>query len=120
MIRRPPRSTLFPYTTLFRSRVLDRLLGHGIEALAVCLLNAYANPAHEQQIKAIVERRVPGMPFCISTDVLPDRKSTRLNSSHSQISYAVFCLKKKKKNKTTLPTMNKVLKLSKHQRTTNS
>src|SRR5262249_11829791 len=50
-------------------RVLDRLLGHGIEALAVCLLNSYANPVHERQIKAIVERRVPGMPFCISTDV---------------------------------------------------
>src|SRR6266705_6025497 len=53
-------------------RVLDRLLGEKIEALAVCLLNSYANPAHEQQIKAIVERRVPGLPLCISTGVLPE------------------------------------------------
>ncbi len=62
-------------------RVLDRLLGHGIEALAVCLLNAYANPAHEQQIKAIVERRVPGMPFCISTDVLPEIREYERSST---------------------------------------
>src|SRR2546430_9726901 len=67
MIRRPPRSTLFPYTTLFRSR------DSGILA-AVC--------AHDND-----ER--------ISTALAIDRKSTRLNSSHSQISYAVFCLKKK-------------------------
>src|SRR2546421_993445 len=73
MIRRPPRSTLFPYTTLFRSRhdVIDRRLLHEI---AFDLL-------HD------------------SFGALPrDRKSTRLNSSHDQISYAVFCLKKKKKN----------------------
>jgi N-methylhydantoinase A len=53
-------------------RVLDRLLAEGIEALAVCLLNAYANPVHEQRIKAVVERRAPGLPVCISTDVLPE------------------------------------------------
>src|SRR2546430_8224475 len=70
MIRRPPRSTLFPYTTLFRS--LDD--GHELHA------------AH-----TVARRRVHGR------HQLPaDRKSTRLNSSHSQISYAVFCLKKKK------------------------
>src|SRR5688572_32675754 len=73
MIRRPPRSTLFPYTTLFRSlRALheaDRLLGD----------------LREEILAGAV--RVPD---------LQDRKSTRLNSSHSQISYAVFCLKKKK------------------------
>src|SRR2546430_4218258 len=69
MIRRPPRSTLFPYTTLFRSRVAhDVRRGVG---------DATADRSR---------RRAPG-----------DRKSTRLNSSHSQISYAVFCLKKKKK-----------------------
>src|SRR5688572_32742070 len=68
MIRRPPRSTLFPYTTLFRSMELNKQLGGSIE-----------NP--EPVFKAIKEI---------------DRKSTRLNSSHSQISYAVFCLKKKK------------------------
>src|SRR2546430_15326751 len=70
MIRRPPRSTLFPYTTLFRS----------IGAAESALLGLRS---HRQQKR----HRKP-----------PDRKSTRLNSSHSQISYAVFCLKKKKKN----------------------
>src|SRR2546430_5183499 len=70
MIRRPPRSTLFPYTTLFRSRWPDRLRTRHAAAAAV------HRHAHRR------ERR--------------DRKSTRLNSSHSQISYAVFCLKKKK------------------------
>src|SRR6266478_7624507 len=71
MIRRPPRSTLFPYTTLFRSPA-------GLAPLLGCL--AYAAVARLVQ------------------SLLGDRKSTRLNSSHSQISYAVFCLKKKKKN----------------------
>src|SRR2546427_4871359 len=70
MIRRPPRSTLFPYTTLFRS---SRSRSAGWPGRC---------------------RRV-----YFATRVPPDRKSTRLNSSHSQISYAVFCLKKKKKNK---------------------
>jgi N-methylhydantoinase A len=51
---------------------LDLLLGEGIEALAVCLLNSYANPVHEQRIKEIVERRVPGLPLCISAEVLPE------------------------------------------------
>src|SRR3989475_2862983 len=70
MIRRPPRSTLFPYTTLFRSAAVVVVVPH----------------------VAVAARRGP------QPDRLPDRKSTRLNSSHSQISYAVFCLKKKKKN----------------------
>src|SRR3712207_7187454 len=92
MIRRPPRSTLFPYTTLFRSRQV-RLLAH-----------AGAEPGHDHRVGAQVvedvrvgvhrldgedlgeQRGVPGL----------DRKSTRLNSSHANISYAVFCLKKKK------------------------
>src|SRR2546430_6947907 len=76
MIRRPPRSTLFPYTTLFRSadrRRLDR----GESSRAAPGGHAAQRPAS-------------------------DRKSTRLNSSHSQISYAVFCLKKKKKKSSTL------------------
>src|SRR2546430_7402064 len=93
MIRRPPRSTLFPYTTLFRSvhedvrptvggdeaeallRVepLDRALGHGTSMLQYCVVEVPWPRARSR-----------------------DRKSTRLNSSHSQISYAVFCLKKKK------------------------
>src|SRR2546430_17667348 len=69
MIRRPPRSTLFPYTTLFRS--------------------FFPSAAF-----AALRWRAPG---CPRPSALRDRKSTRLNSSHSQISYAVFCLKKKKK-----------------------
>src|SRR2546430_13336154 len=71
MIRRPPRSTLFPYTTLFRS---------GNPATDV----AWLEPYPDSELEGIA-----------------DRKSTRLNSSHSQISYAVFCLKKKKKNRRT-------------------
>src|SRR3712207_8057487 len=89
MIRRPPRSTLFPYTTLFRSRVppgrkpAPRTLGRG--AVRGFLLSP--------------PTRLISSPFPARTIVLPssDRKSTRLNSSHANISYAVFCLKKKKK-----------------------
>src|SRR5688572_31368979 len=74
MIRRPPRSTLFPYTTLFRSEIDRRSTSEfGIAE------------------SALMERA--------GAAVAEDRKSTRLNSSHSQISYAVFCLKKKKKTK---------------------
>src|SRR2546427_6790701 len=79
MIRRPPRSTLFPYTTLFRS-VFVRSYGLRVEpntGLKVC------DPAPNSGV------------FVLPT-TSADRKSTRLNSSHSQISYAVFCLKKKK------------------------
>src|SRR2546430_7551519 len=81
MIRRPPRSTLFPYTTLFRSELellpgeLSATLGEG--------------STRDQAAVRTGSHR---------TGLLLDRKSTRLNSSHSQISYAVFCLKKKKKN----------------------
>src|SRR5689334_24503078 len=77
MIRRPPRSTLFPYTTLFRS-VVVRASYPGADAQTVAA--TVATPL-EQQINGV-------------EDML-DRKSTRLNSSHSSISYAVFCLKKK-------------------------
>src|SRR2546430_5779007 len=76
MIRRPPRSTLFPYTTLFRSA---RGGGAGPH-------RGRAGPHHVRRPGRGVPRGVPAA----------DRKSTRLNSSHSQISYAVFCLKKKK------------------------
>src|SRR5690349_23613639 len=75
MIRRPPRSTLFPYTTLFRSGRLD--LG----------LKRNGAISHLQLLRGISLRK----------NFLKDRKSTRLNSSHVEISYAVFCLKKKKK-----------------------
>src|SRR2546430_5385901 len=80
MIRRPPRSTLFPYTTLFRSR----------EAPPAAARREVADPLRHHRPQGSVEHRaVVRRP--------QDRKSTRLNSSHSQISYAVFCLKKKKK-----------------------
>src|SRR3712207_6978714 len=94
MIRRPPRSTLFPYTTLFRSRV-DRggdityhgpgqLVGYPIVALAGAgrRVRAYVAALEQALIRTV------------------DRKSTRLNSSHANISYAVFCLKKKKNTTT--------------------
>src|SRR2546427_4578450 len=80
MIRRPPRSTLFPYTTLFRSRVRARAIAGAPPARNGDGLGGRGRGAG-------AERRPSG-----------DRKSTRLNSSHSQISYAVFCLKKKKTN----------------------
>src|SRR5437773_9378525 len=82
MIRRPPRSTLFPYTTLFRSRV-PGLVGH-------------FSPTYGLPKKGGGTVRDP--------DRVEDRKSTRLNSSHITISYAVFCLKKKKKKKKTTQT----------------
>src|SRR5689334_23689232 len=88
MIRRPPRSTLFPYTTLFRSaekRNGKALGGHGSRHSA-CSTAAILNAERDS--------------FRCRKMAL-DRKSTRLNSSHSSISYAVFCLKKKKKKKKT-------------------
>src|SRR3989442_11759359 len=99
MIRRPPRSTLFPYTTLFRSTVLadawlpdlvrlgelERHLGDGV-------IEAIVDAALEKgRLRKRERRRIMSYPL-----VIRDRKSTRLNSSHVRISYAVFCLKKKK------------------------
>src|SRR3712207_8975002 len=103
MIRRPPRSTLFPYTTLFRSALKRR-----------CLYLHLDYPSAERE-KAIVLSRVPEIAKQLAGSLVStvralramelkkspsDRKSTRLNSSHANISYAVFCLKKNKKNKT--------------------
>src|SRR5438876_7507463 len=87
MIRRPPRSTLFPYTTLFRSRGQRGRLGAG---RAGDRGHAARNAPRED------DRRAPDRPVGRAR---LDRKSTRLNSSHPSISYAVFCLKKKKKKK---------------------
>src|SRR5262245_62664833 len=78
LIRRPPRSTLFPYTTLFRSSLLPSRQSHGWSVKTQTHLSSISTPK-----------------------VSLDRKSTRLNSSHLGISYAVFCLKKKKKNTST-------------------
>src|SRR3712207_7830534 len=87
MIRRPPRSTLFPYTTLFRSADLGRdaaaVIVHGKDHLAALL--AGRDP-----------HGLPGLREADRVREEVDRKSTRLNSSHANISYAVFCLKKKK------------------------
>src|SRR2546427_1005432 len=102
MIRRPPRSTLFPYTTLFRSVREGHLRRDGVEA---GLRDAAVHQDADERARlhhrvAHVARQVLLQPV--------DRKSTRLNSSHSQISYAVFCLKKKKKKKNlTAHRMNK-------------
>src|SRR3989449_6887894 len=89
MIRRPPRSTLFPYTTLFRSLADEVGLGKTIEASIIY---------KELAIRGLARRAL-------------DRKSTRLNSSHGYISYAVFCLKKKKK-KNNIPYKQNVLQAS--------
>src|SRR5436190_15999380 len=90
MIRPPPRSTLFPYTTLFRSSLLEHVLAVGIDVADrrehVHVLGRARGPEHEHD---------------------RDRKSTRLNSSHTVNSYAVFCLKKKKKKNTKNTTTNK-------------
>src|SRR5437867_7832104 len=85
MIRRPPRSTLFPYTTLFRST-----------SQALCVLDELYDPVGETIMNARYAE--------FRERTREDRKSTRLNSSHRTISYAVFCLKKKKKKKNTQNT----------------
>src|SRR3712207_7665181 len=98
MIRRPPRSTLFPYTTLFRS------MSPIIKLVDTVVLNALERRASDIHIETrdsdvLVKYRI-------------DRKSTRLNSSHANISYAVFCLKKKKQNHTiALPLLLKILQI---------
>src|SRR3712207_7161045 len=98
MIRRPPRSTLFPYTTLFRSSL--RHDGHGRQQGKLMQLGALIGSDDLTPVTgfAIDHRKVaPGTVFgAFRGTVFKDRKSTRLNSSHANISYAVFCLKKKK------------------------
>src|SRR5258707_5548130 len=90
MIRRPPRSTLFPYTTLFRSQSL------GDPVKTASALRQF------ERLKAV---------YGLQPLELADRKSTRLNSSHANISYAVFCLKKKK-DKNNLKTITTTIKIS--------
>src|SRR5436309_10816201 len=89
MIRRPPRSTLFPYTTLFRSRLLLSLFLLAEVSVVRCVLR--------QASRRYFQAR--------------DRNSTRLNSSHVKISYAVFCLKKKKKKKNKTNKINKSIQI---------
>src|SRR3712207_8294338 len=98
MIRRPPRSTLFPYTTLFRSWVLQRR----VDPLSPSSPAVSQERAHREEMwKQLQDRGGP-------REVAPalDRKSTRLNSSHANISYAVFCLKKKKEHRICLNVNN--------------
>src|SRR3712207_7636654 len=97
MIRRPPRSTLFPYTTLFRSQPA-RLVGD--EATPVREAELQRRMAFEHAAEHERGRRDRSLERV-------DRKSTRLNSSHANISYAVFCLKKKKKKKYTIHSRQK-------------
>src|SRR3712207_7310794 len=101
MIRRPPRSTLFPYTTLFRSVIIAT-------PIAVTFLRAGLIDTEIGLILAHLIRNLPFVAWILvgTFEVIPrdleeasDRKSTRLNSSHANISYAVFCLKKKKQHR---------------------
>src|SRR2546430_4195970 len=106
MIRRPPRSTLFPYTTLFRSGDAAAAAPRQPARVFADLVECQSCPLAEidlDYILAATHRQVEplGQDFCGL-----DRKSTRLNSSHSQISYAVFCLKKKKKNDNREPLLS--------------
>src|SRR2546430_8592986 len=98
MIRRPPRSTLFPYTTLFRSQGIV-ISTHGLDALTRVddtTVQVEAGVACARIARQCIKWGLgPAEFFAGIPGTLGDRKSTRLNSSHSQISYAVFCLKKK-------------------------
>src|SRR5689334_24447180 len=95
MIRRPPRSTLFPYTTLFRSGLGTGCYGRQAERGHLGL--GGDQPQRRRVVRSGDVRRARGQRLSRRGPDDPDRKSTRLNSSHSSISYAVFCLKKKKK-----------------------
>src|SRR3712207_8561745 len=97
MIRRPPRSTLFPYTTLFRSDVLiQRISGVDLVHDAVDTGHEHSRERQVRVTARIRSAELDALGFGIRARVREDRKSTRLNSSHANISYAVFCLKKKK------------------------
>src|SRR3712207_7518084 len=87
MIRRPPRSTLFPYTTLFRSQQEEQRVGGAVAAQVV-----------GDGVDAVRLSREPALDLVQEGHPVGDRKSTRLNSSHANISYAVFCLKKNTTN----------------------
>src|SRR5256886_11165514 len=109
MIRRPPRSTLFPYTTLFRSIFFVPFLGAAIGAATGALAGSMSDVGIDDElIEQARDRITPGTSALFA---MTDRKSTRLNSSHSQISYAVFCLKKKKERRQDLDRSARTLSL---------
>src|SRR5256885_7680918 len=109
MIRRPPRSTLFPYTTLFRSAgQRDRRRGRRRAEPGVHRSRLPARPHAVVERERRARNRLDGRDDRLLR--IADRKSTRLNSSHLVISYAVFCLKKKKKKKITKTTYKKKYK----------
>src|SRR3712207_8236023 len=93
MIRRPPRSTLFPYTTLFRSKAAKHRRPPDVRPLALEGVEELLDGIHETLSAIGYQLSAISYQHC---GLAPDRKSTRLNSSHANISYAVFCLKKKK------------------------
>src|SRR2546430_6530609 len=99
MIRRPPRSTLFPYTTLFRSQSVrtHRLAYNARRNLLLFRVRCATQTEKCDNNKTSAALHGVSQGNCLSSVFQRDRKSTRLNSSHSQISYAVFCLKKKNK-----------------------
>src|SRR5256886_5853790 len=99
MIRRPPRSTLFPYTTLFRSRPEPQRLAETVQG-RVAVVTGGATGLGRSTALEFAQRGV-----AVAINYVEDRKSTRLNSSHSQISYAVFCLKKKNKHNSHISIM---------------
>src|SRR3712207_7993439 len=96
MIRRPPRSTLFPYTTLFRSKEPA---------------GSRSSPGRTLRPGSVLLGHRAAVAEDILGETLADRKSTRLNSSHANISYAVFCLKKKKKKKRRLCIIDQIMNL---------
>src|SRR2546430_8619262 len=106
MIRRPPRSTLFPYTTLFRSISESDILDRFKERKVGLSVESQFDPTKIKKAEVVLKELLGehGRQFAKVTP--QDRKSTRLNSSHSQISYAVFCLKKKKTNDLYYPSIS--------------
>src|SRR3712207_8148174 len=99
MIRRPPRSTLFPYTTLFRSPLIVLIAIFSISVLGLTLIpgeDDEGRPWDMGFFDAIYVMSYTATTIGFGEIPYPDRKSTRLNSSHANISYAVFCLKKKR------------------------
>src|SRR5687768_18169454 len=102
MIRRPPTSTLFPYTTLFRSaggNAVNHMIDQGVEGVEFIAVNTDAQVLARNKARNQLQLGSSGLGAGAKPEEARavDRKSTRLNSSHGYISYAVFCLKKKKK-----------------------